>query len=106
MPLTLPKIEMPSWLRLPTPSVRAGAASGKPSILEAKVPPVAFDLDQTSLAMVRMGRRKQERYFGGIYGDVLTLLAISPVRLLRMRTKYNAARFQSRRRLDNDDGTA
>jgi len=49
---------------------------------------------------------QQGRYFGGIYGDVLTLLAISPVRPLRMRTKYNAARFQSRRRLDNDDGTA
>lgn len=67
MAFSLPKIEMPSWLRLPTPSVRAGAAGGKLSMLEAKVPPVAFDLDQTSLAMVRLGRRKLERYIAS-YG--------------------------------------
>ncbi len=60
---TLPKLEMPSWLRLPALPAYGGFLAARSSpLLEPKLPPVAFDLDQTSIAMVRMGRRKQERY--------------------------------------------
>lgn len=59
MALSLPKIPIPSWLRLPAVN---GGGNGASGFLDAKLPPVAFDLDQTSMAMVRIGRRKKERF--------------------------------------------
>lgn len=58
MALTLPKIEMPSWLRIPS---RPGGTS-RLFKLEPRLPQVAFDIDHRSIAMVRLGRRKQERF--------------------------------------------
>jgi len=51
------RIEVPAWLR-------GRAAVRKPSWswLAPKYPPVAFDLDPKTLSMVRIGRRKQERF--------------------------------------------
>lgn len=51
------RIELPAWLR-------GGAAVRKPSLawLAPRYPPVALELDTKVLSMVRVGRRKQERF--------------------------------------------
>jgi type IV pilus assembly protein PilM len=62
MPITMPKVELPSWLRMPSfPGLGMGAA-GRSPLMEPKLPAVAFDIDHKSIAMVRIGRRKVERF--------------------------------------------
>jgi type IV pilus assembly protein PilM len=62
MALSLPRIEMPAWLRLPAIRSAAGTPARGRALLEPKYPPVAFDIDHRSIAMVRIGRRKHESY--------------------------------------------
>ncbi|HXI04111.1 MAG TPA: pilus assembly protein PilM [Candidatus Saccharimonadales bacterium] len=62
MAITLPKLEMPSWLRLPRRAPSAPARTGMAALLDPKLPEVAFDVDQRSVAMVRLGKRKKERF--------------------------------------------
>ena len=57
------ELRMPTWIRPPT-WMRGGAAHRERSWfwLEPRYPSVAFDLEPKSLAMVRVGRRKKERF--------------------------------------------
>ncbi len=56
-------LKMPGWLRLPAWTQGSQAGSGfLAPLLEPKYPPVAFDIDTRSLAMVRLGRRKKEHF--------------------------------------------
>jgi len=56
-------IRMPAWLKVPDflhPA--AGSDWLRSTLLEPRYPSVAFDLDPINLAMVRVGKRKKERF--------------------------------------------
>lgn len=56
-------LKLPDWLRLPGPSSSSATSGGlRGRLLEPRYPSVAFDLDPNNVAMVRIGRRKKERF--------------------------------------------
>jgi type IV pilus assembly protein PilM len=65
-------LKMPGWLTLPAWTPGTGAGNGLLApLLEPRYPSVAFDIDTRSLAMVRLGRRKKERFIAAF--DVVDL---------------------------------
>jgi len=63
---------MPGWLKLPElPSSGHSAGGLRRWLLEPRYPSVAFDLDPKNLAMVRIGRRKKERFIASYRVEAL-----------------------------------